>query len=67
MSKREPQINLGAGGQTYQVRMIDGIYYFNGVLRVTPHLLSPLITFEGSHRSLTISAETLILYVPINS
>jgi len=66
MSKRENEVKLGAGGQTYQVRMIDGIYYFIGVLSVRPQFLSPLIVFEGSNRSLTISAETLILYAPIN-
>ena len=65
MSGRETEIKLGTGGQTYQVRMIDGIYYLFGVLKVEKGFLSPLIAFVGSARTLVISAETLILYVPI--
>ena len=65
MNQKEVEINLGAGGQTYQCRMVDGIYYFNGVLKVEKPLFGQLITFVGSARSLTISANTLILFVPI--
>jgi hypothetical protein len=65
MSEKETEIKLGTGGRTYQCRMIDGIYYFVGVESVRPHLISPLIDFVGSERTLTISAETLILFIPI--
>jgi len=65
MSSEHTRLSLGPTGRLYQVRMIDGVYYLAGVESVRPNFLSSLIDFVGSERTLTISAQTLILFIPV--